>query len=96
MKKKNEQTLEEAIQLYLNHYRLAGKLTEADLQQSWRAIMGNSIANHTTEIYLKKQVLVIHLDSSVLRNELSFAKNKIVEKVNEYFKKEVVKEVLLA
>ncbi len=96
MKKKNEQTLEEAIQLYLNHYRLAGKLTEADLQQSWRAIMGNSIAHHTTEIYLKKQVLVIHLDSSVLRNELSFAKNKIVEKVNEYFKKEVVKEVLLA
>jgi predicted nucleic acid-binding Zn ribbon protein len=94
--KKNDLTLEEAIKLYLDHYRLSGKLTEADLQQSWKAIMGNSIARHTSQIYLKKKVLIIHLDSSVLRNELSYAKEKIVSKVNEYFKKEVVKEVLLA
>jgi len=94
--KKNELSLEEAIKLYLDHYRLSGKLTEADLQQSWKAIMGNSIAKHTSQIYLKKKVLVIHLDSSVLRNELSYAKEKIITKVNEYFKRDVVKEVLLA
>ena len=94
--KKNELSLEEAIQLYLEHYRLSGKLTEADLQQSWKALMGNSIARHTSEIYLKKKVLVIHLDSSVLRNELSYAKEKIVLKVNEYLKREVITDVLLA
>tara|TARA_Y100000768_G_C23797578_1_gene595565 strand:- start:387 stop:683 length:297 start_codon:yes stop_codon:yes gene_type:complete len=95
-KEENQQSLEQAIQAYLEFYKLSGKLTEVDLRNSWSAIMGPSIARHTTEIYLKKKILVVHLDSSVIRNELSYAKEKIVTKINEHFGREVIEEVLLA
>lgn len=86
----------EAIQQYLEHYRLSGKLTEADLISSWEQIMGASIAKRTSRIYLKKKTLVIHIESSVMRSELSFAKQKIIEKVNGHYNRNLIEEVLIA
>jgi hypothetical protein len=94
--KKNELSMGEAIQQYLEHYRLSGKLTEADLISSWEQIMGASIAKRTSRIYLKKKTLVIHIESSVMRNELSFAKQKIIERVNAHYQRELIEEVLIA
>jgi len=94
--KNNQQSLKDAIEAYLNHYKLNGKLTETDLRRSWASIVGEVIANHTSAIYLKKKVLVVHLDNAVIRNELGYAREKIVASVNEYFKKPVIEELLLA
>lgn len=88
--------MEEAIRAFLERYKLTGKLSEVDLRQSWETLMGPSIARHTTGVELKGKVLVIKLDSSVLRHELGFARDKIVEKVNEHFGRNVIDGVLLA
>ncbi len=94
-KKENQQHIGDVIQAYLETYRLKSKLTELDLKNAWEAIMGTSIARHTTDIKLNKQVMIIKLNSSVLRQELSYGKDKIANSVNEYFKESIVKEVLL-
>lgn len=91
----NQNSLGEAIKHFLKAYKLEGKVTETDLWQSWETIMGPSIFRHTQSIELRKKVLVIRLDSSALRHELSFAKSKIVEKINEHVGKSIVEEVLL-
>jgi len=76
--------------------KLDGKLEEVDLRNAWEQIMGTPVARHTSKLELRKKVLVIHLDSSVLRQELSYGKTKIVAAINAYFKREVVQDVLLA
>ena len=40
--------------------------------------------------------LIIRLDSAALRNELSFAKSKIVKSLNDEMGTEIVKEVVFA
>lgn len=95
MAKKNESTLGDAIQAFLKTYKLDNKVTETDIWQSWEAIMGPSISRHTQSIEVRKKVLVVRLDSSVLRQELGFAKHKIVEKINEYVGKPFIDDVLL-
>lgn len=72
----NQSTLGEAIVKMLKAYRLETKVTETDIWQSWRTIMGPSIFKHTQKIELKGDVLCIRLDSSVIRHELGFAKEK--------------------
>lgn len=91
----NEISLKEAIQQLIKQYRLRGKLSQNKLSHQWEQIMGKTIASRTKNVYLTKGKLIIELNSSVLRNELSFLKNKIIAKVNEELGEEVVKEVVL-
>ncbi|SMO40761.1 DUF721 domain-containing protein [Solitalea koreensis] len=82
-KKSNEQTMKEAIDLLMETYRLKEKYAEVNIVESWAQIMGPTVANLTTEIYIRNKKLYICLDSAVLRKELSMAKEKIIEVVNE-------------
>lgn len=78
----NQQSLDEVIREYLSALRLDTKLTEVKIVSAWEKIMGKMIANHTKEIYIKNKVLYLKLSSSVLREELSYGKEKIISLIN--------------
>ncbi len=95
MSKHNEHTLKEAIELLLKTYKLDDRLAEKKLIGSWESVMGVMIAKHTTDLFIKHKQLFVTLDSSALRNELSFAKSKIVTMLNKEVGREVINEVIL-
>lgn len=94
MKKSNEMSLKEVINELTKAYRIEDKLNEAQLINSWEDVAGRLIARHTTDLYIKKEVLFIHLDSAALRNELSYARESIKEKLNNTLGKVVIEEVV--
>ena len=57
--------------------------------------MGNNVNSYTNEIILKKNTLYVNLSSSVLRQELSFGKQKIVDLLNKELGKTVIKKIVL-
>ena len=57
--------------------------------------MGNGVNNYTTNILLKKDTLYIKLSSSVLREELSYGKTKIITMLNEALGKPLIKKLVL-
>ena len=57
--------------------------------------MGNGVNNYTTAIELRNDTLFVSLSSSVLREELSHGKSKIITMLNEELGKEVVKKLVL-
>ena len=95
MRKSNEQSLKEVIDDMLNAYKLRGKFNQKKVIASWERIMGKTIANRTDAVFFKENKLIIKLNSSVLREELSYSKNKIIQLINEDMGEEVVKEVIL-
>ena len=86
--------LKEAIDKLLKVYKIDHKMDEINLQKEWKELMGNPIANKTKSLELRKRVLVIEIESSVLRHELSFAKEKLKESLNRKLKKRVIDEIL--
>jgi predicted nucleic acid-binding Zn ribbon protein len=90
----NEVTLKEAIENMLHAYKLKGKIYEAQLVDSWGTIMGGMIEKHTRNVYLKHKKLYIKLDSSALRQELSYNRSKIIEKVNDALGAAVVDDII--
>ncbi|POY39354.1 DUF721 domain-containing protein [Solitalea longa] len=82
-KKTNEQSLKEAINLLLETYKLKDKYNEVNIVQSWADIMGPMVANRTSELFIRNRKLFVRLDSAALRHELTRAKDKIVEVVND-------------
>ena len=79
----NESTLGEAIERLLKAYRLDGKMLELDVISSWEEMMGKAIALRTTKIFIKDGVLHLEISSSVMRDELKFGKQVIIERVNQ-------------
>lgn len=95
MKNEEEKPLKELIDKMLRSYGLGNKLDEISLIKSWESIVGKMIAKHTTDIYLSGGILHISLDSAPLRQELTYAKSRLVEKLNEHAGKAMVKDIYL-
>lgn len=61
---------------------LSHGIDTARIQENWSSIMGENISAYTKEVSLQQDVLIVKLSSSVLRQELSYGKEKIVEMIN--------------
>ncbi len=95
MRKKDEQPIKSIIQKMMDTYQIKDKFSEANVKNSWRKVMGNTIADRTNKIYVKKGTLYLHINSSSLKQELSFAKTKIIEMINKELGETFVKEVII-
>jgi len=74
---------------------LSGKLNEIGIINSWEETVGKAIASRTSNLYIKDNVLYVHLNSSVVRNELLMLRQALMEKLNEKAGAEVIKEIVL-
>ena len=70
MKRNNTEQVGEVIRRLLRQEGLETPLNEYRLVDAWKDVVGETIARYTTNIYIKSQVLYVHLSSSVLRQEL--------------------------
>lgn len=94
-KDKNQYTMKDLLQKMMKTYRIENRLQEVDLRQNWEQLMGTMINKHTTGLYIKNEVLYLSVDSSVLRQELSYGKSLIIEKVNDFYGEPRIKDVVL-
>jgi predicted nucleic acid-binding Zn ribbon protein len=91
---KNDQTLGDAIREMIEAYGLKGKLSEANLVDSWEAVVGKMIAKHTKDLFIKRKKLFVRVDSPALKNELTYNRTTIMEALNEAAGTEVIEEVV--
>lgn len=90
----NQQPLKEVIDDWLAKHPAAGKVKETRVAHLWGALLGPSVKNRTTSLYFRNGILQVKLNSSVLRNELSFAKESIKENMNKELGEELVLEII--
>lgn len=91
----NQQPLKEVIDDWLAKHPAADKAKQTRVTHLWGALLGASVKNRTTSLYFRNGILQVKLDSSVLRNELSFAKENIKEKMNKELGEELVLEIIM-
>ena len=91
----NEQSMGEALSLWLDRYRLRSGTDETRVLQAWDELMGPSIVRQTTKKKVQNQILYVQLESAVVRKELLMVKSKIVSSMNEHLGREAIKDVHL-
>jgi hypothetical protein len=94
-KRDNEnQSLKDALSSFIKENRLQTGMDKVDTRSAWIKLMGNGVHNYTTDIELRGDVLFVALSSSVLREELSLGKSKIIKMLNEELGKELIKKIV--
>jgi predicted nucleic acid-binding Zn ribbon protein len=95
MRRSKTISLAEAMKDYIREMNLEVKLNEIGIINSWEETVGKAIASRTSRVYIKDQVLYVHLTSSVVRNELLMLRQELKEKINEKAGSEVIKDIVL-
>ncbi|GLB50384.1 DUF721 domain-containing protein [Neptunitalea lumnitzerae] len=88
-------SLSEALQSFIKENQLEKGMDKIEVRNAWVELMGNGVANYTQDVFLKNETLYVSLTSSVLREELSYGKQKIISMINENLGKDLVKELIL-
>lgn len=95
MAKKKQGHINKALNaLLLKNKRLDDGLSKIDIESAWREMLPNDVMDYTTKITFKSGKLRIKLNSSSLRQNLSYRKDEIRSNLNEYLKAEVVLELI--
>lgn len=91
----NEENLGSAIERLLKAYGLEEGYYAAAVVTHWEKLMGPAIARRTQSIKIQKGVLIVKIESAALRQELSYAKEKIVTQINRELGIRIIKSVEL-
>ena len=97
MAKRNNENLNmaDALKDFVETNRLEKGLDAVNVQDAWKNMMGNGVNNYTTSVNLERETLYVQLSSSVLREELSYGKQKIINMLNEELGKIIIKKLIL-
>ncbi len=91
----SEKPLKQAINQLLRAYGYGGQLDEMELLRVFEEQIGKMYVNHTKEVSYKDKMLYIHLDSASLKQELSYAKEDIKERLNKAMGKIMVEKIMI-
>jgi Dna[CI] antecedent, DciA len=94
-RKSNESSISDVLKQFIEVNKLESGMDKIDVEQAWKNLMGNGVNTYTKEVVLKGTILYVSLTSAVLREELSYGKDKIIKMINEEMGKEVVKSIVL-
>lgn len=94
MKGSNEQKLKEVIDELIKTYKLEDGISATRVINSWEKVAGSMIFNHTEKIFIRKNKLYLKLDSPALKQELSFAKSRIIKKLNKSVDQNLIEDIV--
>ncbi len=79
----------------LREYKLEGKYNETRVRALWDRLMGKTIATYTSNLTVRKKTLYLTILSAPLRQELSYAKDKIKTLINEEMGETYIDDVVI-
>ena len=91
----NESPISDILKEIIQSNKLQPGIDQVSVTDAWKSLMGNGVNSYTRNVVLKGSTLYVELTSAVLREELSYGKDKIIKMINEELRREVVKDVVL-
>lgn len=93
-RKKEAAPLEDAFNDLLKAYRLEDKFKEKQLISSWSQIVGRTISDRTTTVFIKDKKLFVKLSSGPVKKELMLNRSKVLVLIEEKIGKGIVEELV--
>ena len=94
MRRNNAEQIGDVIRKFFRQNGLESPLNEYRLVQAWKDVVGPAIPRYTSILYIKNQILYVHLTSSVLRQELMMGREMLVRSLNEQVGAQVIVNII--
>jgi hypothetical protein len=95
-KRQNEfHSIQDLMKDVIKENKLTKGMQKISVNDAWAKLMGNGIVSYTQSVEINGKTLVVRLKSSVLREELSYGKDKIIKMMNEELGENLISKILL-
>jgi hypothetical protein len=96
-KRLNEfQSMEDLMKEVIKDNKLTKGINQISVKEAWAKLMGNGVTSYTSKVELNGKTLIVKLKSSVLREELSYGKEKIIKMMNEELGEALISKIILS
>lgn len=96
-KRQNEfHSLQDLMKDVIKENNLTKGMHQISVNDAWAKLMGNGVVSYTQSVELQNKTLIIKLKSSVLREELSYGKEKILKMMNEELGDNLISRIILS
>lgn len=82
------------IRQYMRQVGLESPLNEYRLIQAWQKVLGSDVAIYTSDLFIKNQILHVHITSSIIRQELMMKRDKIKNDLNTHVGAQVIANII--
>lgn len=83
MRRNNAEKVGDILRRFLRQESLESPLNEQRIIDLWPKMLGPAMAKYTRNLYIRNQILYVHLSSAALRQELMMGRELLVRKLNE-------------
>jgi len=94
-RKSNLIKLGDAITLLFKQEKLDIKISQFTVKNSWKDIVGEMVANNTSEIFFNDKIIFVTLNSAALKHELSFRKEELVNNINKFCGYKLIEQIVI-
>lgn len=91
----NESSIGDVLKEIIQVNKLQPGIDQISVKEAWAALMGNGVNSYTKNVVLKGSTLYVELTSAVLREELSYGKDKIIKMINDELRRDIITAVVL-
>jgi predicted nucleic acid-binding Zn ribbon protein len=90
-----EYSMQDALKEFLKKSRIKGSMQAMQIEDVWEQLMGKTIARYTEKIQIFGNKLIITTHVGPLKQELTYQKEKIKQRVNEALNENLIHEVVV-
>lgn len=94
MRRNEAEQIGDMIRKFFRQNGLESPLNEYRLVEAWKEVVGPTITRYTSNLYIKNQILYVHLNSSVLRQELMMGREMLVRNLNNHVGAQVIVNII--
>jgi len=91
----NESSIGDVLKEIIQVNKLQPGMDQISVKEAWVSLMGNGVNSYTKNVVLKGNTLYVELTSAVLREELSYGKDKIIKMINDELRRDIITSVVL-
>lgn len=91
----NEKKINQTFYELLRAYGISRQYDEFRLKKEWENVVGKSISRQTLSLRIEQDVLYVKLSSPALRQELTYARSRLLTALNKAVGKEVINSIVI-
>ena len=95
MRRNNTNTIGQIIKKIIRNNKLSKRLDVLNVLDVWNNIIGKDLEKYIKSTKLVDDKLYVKLRSSIVRNEMSYKKTQLIQRINKKLNKDVIKDIIL-
>ena len=95
MRRNNTNIIGQVIKKLMKNRKLSKRLDDLDVLEVWNDIIGKDLEKYVKSTKIIDDKLHVKLRSSIVKNEISYKKTELIQRINNTFNKKVIKDIIL-